>query len=84
MLRASLGLVFAAALQALESIESTSNASVGGCLVAKKSVERLTFRNDVTGSRRIPDPGCSSRAHEESRMNPMHRGIATIRAEKTR
>src|ERR1039457_1980829 len=44
----------AASLQALESIESTSEASVDGCLVAKKSVESFAIRNGVLSNGSFP------------------------------
>ncbi len=48
-----------AALQAIESIESTSNASLDGCLVAKKLVESVALRNDVLRYRHLPKGGRS-------------------------
>src|ERR1039457_462345 len=44
----------AASLQALESIESTSEASVDGCLVAKKSVESFGVGNGVLSNGSFP------------------------------
>src|ERR1039457_3980207 len=44
----------AASLQALESVESTSEASVDGCLIAKKSVESFAIRNGVLSNGSFP------------------------------
>ena len=44
----------AASLKALESIESTSEASVDGCFIAKKSVESFAIRNGVLSNGGFP------------------------------
>ena len=44
----------AASLQAIESVESTTEASVDGCFIAKKSVESFAIRNGVLSNGSFP------------------------------